>query len=380
LSTHTTEQFVPVCEPVLDGREREYVLDCLEGNWISSLGKYIPLFEERFAAYCGASHGVACSSGTAALHLALESLNIGPGDEVIIPAFTLIVSANSVLMTGATPVLVDVTPDTWCVDPELIEAKITPRTKAIVAVHMYGHPAAMEAIMSLAARHALRVVEDCAQAHGARVGSKRVGSIGDVAAFSFYGNKMITTGEGGMLVTNDASLARRAALLRDQAFERQRFVHRYVGFNYRMTNIQAAIGVAQCEKLDEKVERKIEIAGTYHELLGSCPDLQLPISRPWAKNVYWMYGVLIEPSFGLSSASVREQLAERGVETRPFFVPIHRQPVFQGDHARWPDLRGEYPVSDRLGNTGLYLPSGLSLSRDTQEYVAARLLECRRSS
>lgn len=378
MSTPTaTETFIPVCEPSLDGKEREYVLDCLEGNWISSLGQYIPLFEERFSDYCGASHGVACSSGTAALHLALESLGIGPGDEVIIPAFTLIVSANVVCLTGATPVLVDVEPDTWCIDPKKIEEKITPRTRAIMVVHMYGHPVDMGAVMALATRHQLYVVEDCAQAHGAEVYGRRVGSIGHVGAFSFYGNKIITTGEGGMLVTKDAAIADRAALLRNQAFEKERFVHRAVGFNYRMTNIQAAIGLAQCERLDEKVAGKVEMARYYRELLSGCPDIQLPVSRPWAKNVYWMYGILLKPSFGPSAAEVREMLAERGVETRGFFVPMHRQPVYQGDDPRWPDLRGDFPVSDDLAARGLYLPSGPTLTHEVQCQVVQRLFECR---
>ncbi len=373
----TAELFIPVCEPVLDGRERAYVLDCIDGNWISSLGQYIPAFEEKFSEYCGASHGVACSSGTSALHLAVESLGVGPGDEVIIPAFTLIVSANVVALTGATPVLVDVEPDTWCINPALIEERITPKTKAIMAVHMYGHPADMAAITSIAHRYGLSVIEDCAQAHGAEVRGRRVGGLGDVSTFSFYGNKIITTGEGGMVVTNNDRLAERARLLRDQAFEKERFVHRAVGFNYRMTNIQAAIGVAQCEKLDEKVARKIELARVYEELLADCPHLTLPVCKPWAKNVYWMFGLLLEPSFGHTATDVRTMLHDRGVDTRAFFVPMHRQPVYQGGDSRWPDLRGEYPVSDLLANRGFYLPSGMSLTRYAQEEVVRRLLSCR---
>jgi len=375
------ETFIPVCEPLLDGREREYVLDCLNGNWVSSLGRYIPLFEERFSAYCGAVHGVACSSGTAALHLALEALGIGPGDEVIIPSFTLIVSANVVCWTGAKPVLVDVEPDTWCMNPRLIEEKITPRTKAIMVVHMYGHPADMGAIMAIARRHGLRVIEDCAQAHGAEVHGRRVGAVGDVGAFSFYGNKIITTGEGGMVVTNDAAVAQRVALLRDQAFEAERFVHRAVGFNYRMTNIQAAIGLAQCQRLDDRVARKIELATVYRGLLSdNNAHLQLPVCKPWAKNVYWMFGVLLKPSFGRTGAEVRAMLAERGVDTRPFFVPMHRQPIYQGRDRRWPDLRGDYPVSEELAERGFYLPSGPALTREDQCQVSRQLLMCRAAS
>jgi len=372
------DAFIPVCEPVLDGREREYVLDCVDGNWVSSLGTYVTGFEDRFSTYCGAAHGVACSSGTAALHLAVECLDIGPGDEVIIPAFTLIVSANVVALTGATPVLVDVDPETWCMDPALIEERITPRTRAIMVVHMYGHPADMDAVMAVAHRHGLAVIEDCAQAHGAEVNGRRVGSIGHIGTFSFYGNKIITTGEGGMVVTSDEAIARRAALLRDQAFEKERFVHRHVGYNYRMTNIQAAIGLAQCEKLDHKVARKIEIAGIYRSLLEDCPDVQLPVCRPWAKNVYWMFGLLLKPSFGRGVAEVREMLRDAGVDTRGFFVPMNQQPVFQGDHPRWPDLRGSYPVSEHLGACGFYLPSGGGIPREAQTQVVETLLACRR--
>lgn len=405
------ETRIPVCEPVLDGRERAYVLDCLDGNWISSLGDYIPRFEHAFSTYCGAAHGVACSSGTAALHLALESLHIGPGDEVIIPAFTLIVSANVVTMTGATPVLVDVEPDTWCIDPARIEEKITPATKAIMVVHMYGHPADMDAVMAIARRRDLKVVEDCAQAHGAAVHGRRVGAIGHVGAFSFYGNKILTTGEGGMVVTNDAQVAERAALLRNQAFEAERFVHRAVGFNYRMTNIQAAIGLAQCARLDDRIGRKIDIARTYRRLLGcagaaearasavapaagdtpgatppapasdgACPDIQPQAARPWATPVYWMFGVVLAPTFGTPAADVRRMLAERGIDTRAFFVPMNRQPIYDGKDPRTPDLRGDYPVADDLAVRGLYLPSGAAITHAQQERVVRCLLACRRSA
>lgn len=369
---------VPVCTPVLDGREREYVSNCLDTNWISSLGEYIPRFERSFAELCDAAYGVSCSSGTAAVHLALEALDIGPGDEVIIPAFSLIVSANTVCMTGATPVLVDATPDTWCIDPEKIEAKITPRTKAIMVVHMYGHPCDMDAISEIARRHELFVIEDAAQAHGARFRGRVVGGIGDVGCFSFYGNKILTTGEGGMLVTSDRALSERAALLRNQAFEEERFLHHHVGFNYRMTNIQAAIGLAQCEKLADKVHRKIEIASIYSELLADEADLRLPVRACGCDPVYWMYGLVLEESFGRSMRDVRARLAAEGVDTRSFFVPLNRQPVYQGNHRRWPDLRGSYPVSEQLGAQGFYLPSGLNLTREDQTYVVDRLLSCKR--
>jgi len=369
---------IPVCTPNLDGNERKYVLDCIETNWVSSLGSYLPRFETTFSGLCGAEHGVACSSGTASIHLALEALNIGPGDEVIIPSFTLIVSANMVCLTGATPVLADVRLDTWCIDPAKIEEKITPRTKAIMVVHMYGQPCDMDAILAIANRHNLSVIEDAAQAHGATYKGQVVGGIGDVGVFSFYGNKILTTGEGGMLVTNNERIAERARLLCNQAFEKERFVHNHVGFNYRMTNVQAAIGLAQCEKLAEKLARKREIASNYFALLGDHPDIQLPVAGNDCEPVFWMFGVLLKESFGQSMPEVREKLAAKGIETRAFFVPMHRQPVYQDSNGRWPNLCGEYPVSDVLGERGFYLPSGLDVTRDDQEWIVACLLECKR--
>ena len=369
---------IPVCEPVLDGNEERYVLDCLRTNWISSAGKYIAAFEERFSSYSGGKYGIACSSGTSAIHLALMALGIGQGDEVIIPCFTLIVSANMVILAGARPVLVDADRNTWCINPEKIEEKITPRTRAIMAVHMYGHPCDMDPIMGLARRHRLFVIEDAAEAHGAEYKGRKVGAIGDAGCFSSYGNKIITTGEGGMIVTNNRELAERARLLRNQAFEEPRFVHRFVGVNYRITNIQAAIGLAQCEKIEEKVERKREIAWWYEGLLKDQPDLVLPYEAAWAKNVYWMYGVLLNDSFGRSKDEVMRLLKEKGVETRSFFHPMHQQPVFlSGKDPRFPDTSGHYPVSEELARRGLYLPSGLSLTKAQIEEVVEKLLECR---
>lgn len=371
-------RMIPVCEPVLDGNEEQYVLDCLRTNWISSAGKYIAAFEERFSGYSGAKYGVACSSGTSAIHLALAALDIGPGAEVIIPCFTLVVSANIVILTGAKPVLVDVDPRTWCIDPEKTKEKITPRTKAIMVVHMYGHPCDMDPIKDLAKRYGLFVIEDAAEAHGAEYKGQQVGAIGDVGCFSLYGNKIITSGEGGLLTTNSVEIADRARLLRNQAFEEPRFVHRFLGFNYRMTNIQAAIGLAQCEKLEEKVERKRQIARIYTELLKDEPDLTIPYEAPWAKNVYWMYGILIGQGFGVQRDELMRLLRKKGVETRAFFYPMHRQPVYQGDDPRFPDVTGNYPVSDDLGRRGLYLPSGLTLTNEQIHQVVEKLLECRR--
>jgi len=368
---------IPVWEPVLDGNEERYVRDCLETNWISSLGRYITRFEEAFAAWCGMPYGIACSSGTAALHLSLVALGIGPGDEVIVPDFTLIVSANTVILAGAKPVLVDVDPKTWCLDPKRIEEKITPRTKAIMPVHMYGHPCDMPAILEIARRHDLAVIEDCAEAHGAEIAGRKVGTFGDAGCFSFYGNKILTTGEGGMVVVRDAALAAKLRLLRDQGFEPPRFVHRVVGFNYRLTNVQAAIGLAQTEKADEKVQIKREIASWYLSLFAFGPDLEMPAEAPGAKNVYWMFGVKLGPRFAQGRDAVMDELKAKGVETRAFFCPMHQQPVFQENGPRYPDVRGEYPVSEDLWNRGLYLPSGLGLTRPQVQEIVGKLLECR---
>jgi len=369
---------IPVCEPVLDGNEEKYVLDALRSNWISSSGKYINELEEKFSAYCGVSHGVSCSSGTASLHLACLALGIEPGDEVIIPSFTLIVSANVIILCGAKPVLVDVDPETWCLDPSQIESKITKKTKAVMAVHVYGHPCEMDALMVIAKKYNLKVIEDCAEAHGAEVHGKKVGSIGDVGCFSFYGNKLLTMGEGGLLITNDAAVAKRAKLLRNQAFEEPRFVHQATGFNYRLTNLQAAIGVAQLEKIEEKIERKREIATQYAEWLKEA-DVTLPIEREGYRNVYWMYGILLGESFD-SKESVMTSLKEKGVGTRSFFCGMHEQPVFRKPNRIFPDITGNFPVSDKLFRRGLYLPSGLSLSAEEIKSVTSQLRSCRRRS
>jgi perosamine synthetase len=368
---------IPVCEPVLDGREMKYVTDCMETNWISSAGKYISLFEEKFSQYCGVPFGVACSNCTTALHMSLVALGIGPGDEVIIPDFTLIVSANTVILAGAKPVLVDVDFKTWCIDPALIEAKITPRTKAIMVVHMYGHPCDMEAIMEIARKHNLYIIEDCAQAHGAEVNGKKTGSFGNVSCFSFYGNKILTTGEGGMVLCRDEKIAERLRLLRNQGFQEPRFVHEVMAFNYRLTNIQAAIGVAQTELVEEKIARKRWIGQTYNELLAGQPDLILPYEESWAKNVYWMYGIVLKDSFGVTKDDLMKKLKEKGVDTRSFFCPMSMQPLFKGSDPRFPDVSGDYPVSVDLWNRGLYLPSGLGLTQPQMEEVAEKLLECK---
>jgi perosamine synthetase len=370
---------VPVCEPLLDGNELKYVSDCIQSNWISSQGQYIERFEQLFAGYHRLPHGIACTSCTTALYMALLALEIGEGDEVIIPDFTLVVSANVVIQANARPVLVDVDPHTWCIDPAKIEQKITPRTRAIMAVHMYGHPCDMPAILEIARRHNLFVIEDCAESVGAEIDGQLTGTFSHISCFSFYGNKIITTGEGGMCLTRDEHLAARLRLLRDQGFQDPRFVHQVVGFNFRMTNMQAAIGLAQTERIVEKVEKKVWIGQTYNKLLANQAALTLPADGGRVKNVYWMYGVLLEDSFGATKDQVMKTLAQQGIGTRSFFCPMHLQPVFlNAANPRYPDCGNpwQYPVSSRLWERGLYLPSGLGLTIEQMRDVASQLIAC----
>jgi perosamine synthetase len=367
---------IPVCEPLLTGKELAYVEECLRTNWISSKGRFITEFEEQFASYCGAKHGIATTSGTSALHLALATLGIGRGDEVIVPVFTMAACIFAVLYTGATPVLVDADPDTWTMDVGQIESKVTPRTRAIMPVHIYGHPCDMDPIVEVAERHGLYIVEDAAEAHGAEYRGRKVGSLGHVGCFSFYANKIITTGEGGMVVTNDDRAADLARRLRDQAYSpEKRFLHTHIGFNYRMTNVQAAIGLGQLEHIDQFVAARRRNACRYNQVLKGIPGVTLPAEKPWAKNVYWMYGILVdEAEFGMSRDALMAALAEKGVETRPFFYPMHRQPAFVNIGL----FHGEeYPVADMLAEKGVYLPSGSGLSTAQIKQVCQAIEEVR---
>jgi perosamine synthetase len=345
---------IPVFAPWLSENTRRYVLDCVDTGWISSLGQYVSRFERNFAEFCEAQHAVATSNGTTALHLCLATLGIGPGDEVLVPDLTFVSTANVVRYTGATPVLVDSDPRMWCIDPADARRKVTARTRAIIPVHLYGHPVAMAPLLALAAEHGFDVVEDAAEAHGARYQGRRVGALGRIGAFSFYGNKIITTGEGGMVVTNDRALAERALFLRDHAMDpKRRYYHPEVGFNYRMTNIQAAIGCAQLEQAEAILARRKALAAAYEAGLAGIPGLTRPPSEPWAESVYWMYSVLVEPEFGLSRDAVIAGLRARDVDSRPFFVPLHELPPFRQD--------GPFPVATTLSARGINLPSGTGL-------------------
>ncbi len=360
----TLRKIIPVCEPKLDGNELKYVTKCFETSWISSAGENIQKFEEEFAQACGAKYGVSCTSGTAALHLALATLGVGRGDEVIIPTFTMIATANAVTYTGAKPVLVDSEPNTWNINVKKMEEKITHRTKVIMPVHTYGHPADMDKILDIAKKYNLYVVEDAAEAHGSEYQGRKIGSMGDIACFSFYANKIITTGEGGMLTTDNEEMAKIARNLRGHAFSEERhFWHNYIGFNYRMTNLQAAIGLAQMEKFDENVRRRIQNAKLYNSMLKNIKGITLPPQTKGVKNVYWMYSILVNDEFDVTRDELRKKLAKRGVETRTFFIPIHLQPIY----FRRYDER--FPVAEELCRKGMYLPSSSTLTKEEIEYV-----------
>lgn len=387
---------IPVNEPLISRKAIEYVTQCLKTGWISSAGSFIQKFEQEFARYLGVRHAVTTTSGTTALHLALASLGLGPGDEVILPDLTMIAVPYAVLYTGAHPVLVDVDPETYNLDPDRIhdfihrhchfdekEGKLVNRktgrhVKAIIAVHLYGHPCAMDEILAIAETYKLNVIEDAAEAHGAlyypsgkKEAPRFAGTMGTVGCFSFYANKIITTGEGGMVVTDDDSLAEKARRLKDLAHDpKRRFLHTELGFNYRLTNLQAALGLAQLEEIDRFLAIKQEMARAYGELLDGVAGLSLPRQKEWARSVYWMYAILIEENFGLTRDELMRRLAGKGVETRTFFIPVHEQPLFR-TRADYAGL--SFPVSEALSRKGLYLPSGLALTQDQITKVAKEI-------
>jgi perosamine synthetase len=369
---------VPVNEPSIGEREIAYVLDCMRTGWISSAGRYIEEFESSWATYCGRKFGVAVSNGTVALEIAVRCLDLKPGDEVILPSFTIVSCIQAIIYAGGVPVLVDSDPRTWCMDVSLVEAKITPRTRAIMPVHIYGHPVDMDPILSLADRYGLVIIEDAAEAHGAEYLSRReedssrwrrCGSFGLMSCFSFYANKIITTGEGGMVLTDDPDLSQRLRSLRNLCFQRERrFFHEDLGYNFRLTNLQAAIGLAQLERIEELIRRKRWMAAAYTERLCDLDGIQLPVQEPWGRNVYWMYGLVLDDSTGLDAAELARRLREAGVESRPFFLGMHEQPVLRAKGY----FRGErYPVAERIARYGLYLPSGMTLTEAQIEEACA---------
>jgi perosamine synthetase len=367
---------IPVNEPLIGEKEIEYVNECLRTGWISSTGRFIEEFEHKWAEYCGMKYGIAMSNGTTALQAAVGCIGLHPGDKVIMPTFTIISCAQAIIYNGGIPVLVDSDPRTWCMNVDQLREKIETemkkgdgKLKAIMPVHIYGHPVDMDPILELAEKYNLKIIEDAAEVHGAEYLTgcatanpqwKCCGGLGDISVFSFYANKLITTGEGGMVLTNDPAYAEKARSLRNLCFRpEQRFSHTELGHNYRLTNVQAAIGLGQLERIEEIIAKKRWMGKTYTERLHSIHGLQLPVEEVWAKNVYWMYGIIVDESTGVDAVQFAKRLKGKGVETRPFFLGMHEQPVFC-DMGLF--LNEKYPIAEYIARQGLYLPSGMTVT------------------
>ncbi|MDI6701315.1 MAG: DegT/DnrJ/EryC1/StrS family aminotransferase [bacterium] len=362
-------KFIPISEPSITQKEIEYVTDAVKSGWVSSLGYYISEFEKKFAKYIGVKYALATSNGTTALHLALVSLGIGKDSEIIIPDLTFIATANAVTYTGAKPVMVDIDPETWCMDPKVVKKAVTEKTKAIIPVHLYGHPVNMDEINKIAREHGLYVVEDAAEAHGAEYKGKKVGSLGDCGVFSFYGNKIITTGEGGMIITNDEKLYEKAKFLRDHAMSKEKkYWHTEIGYNYRITNLQAALGLAQLDRIDELIEKKIQIFNWYKEFLGDMEGIRLNPQKKWAKNVFWMVCLVLDKEFGISRDELMVKLKEKGIDTRPFFYPMTEMPMY--------NICNTYnPIAKSLSERGLNLPSGINLKEKEVKWITENIMK-----
>ena len=370
---------VPVNEPLLNGNEAKYLAQCIETGWISSEGSFVRMLEEGMAAIGEQRHGIAVMNGSVALDLAVAALGIGPGDEVILPTFTIISCAAAIVRAGATPVVVDSEPLTWNIDPAQIETKITPRTKAIMVVHIYGLPVDMDPIMELARRRGLKIIEDSAeqigQSYRGKSGRERsIGSFGDIATFSFYPNKHVTTGEGGMVLTSNDGLAEKCRDLRNLCFgKKRRFVHEELGWNFRMSNLQAAVGVAQLERLPETLVKKRLIGAWYNEFLNVIDGLErLPARTDYADNIHWVYGVVLKDCVPFDAEEAMARMRAKGIGTRPFFWPMHEQPVFR-KMGLFADM--SCPVAERIARRGFYIPSGVALTRNQAERVANALQE-----
>jgi perosamine synthetase len=357
-----------VAHPLFAGNEKKYVNECLDDVWISSAGRFIPEFEKLFAQFCGVSHAISCNNGTAALHLALQALGVKPGDEVIVPTLTYIATANAVRYCGATPVLVDSDPRTMNIDPSRIEERITPRTRGIIPVHLYGHPADMQPIMDIASRHRLFVLEDAAEAHGALYRGVKTGALGTAATFSFFGNKIITTGEGGMITTSGDELNRSLRLIRGQGMDSQRrYWFTVIGNNFRMTNIQAALGLAQVERIELHLAKRRAVAEWYNRHLEPLRDtIVLPVEEPWAHHAFWIYTILLKEDAGIERDALMAALEEAGIETRPVFYPMHVMPPYR-------EADGAYPVAESLARRGVNLPTHGLLTEDDVAYIAERI-------
>ena len=365
---------IPVNEPLLDGNEKKYLNECIDTGWISSEGPFVKKFEDQFSSTVNRKFGIAVANGSVALDTAVAALGIGKGDEVIMPTFTIISCAAAVVRAGAVPVLVDSDPITWNMNASQIEEKITSKTKAIMVVHIYGLPVDMDPVIPLAKKYGLRIIEDAAEAHGLTYKGRPCGGFGDISTFSFYPNKLITTGEGGMIVTNDDHLAERCRSLRNLCFQpKKRFVHEELGWNFRMSNIQAAIGVAQLERLDESIAKKKYIGQQYNELLSDISGIQLPLPKTdCAENIYWIYGIVLDNDIPFDAEEAMRQLAEQKTGTRPFFWPMHEQPVFRKMGLFHDE---NHPVAERIARRGFYVPNGLALAEPQIKKVVEALKE-----
>lgn len=364
--------FIPVNEPLLNGNEKKYLNECIDTGWISSEGPFVKEFEQKMSASVGRKYGIAVSNGTAALEVAVQALGIGKGDEVIMPTFTIISCAMAVTKAGAVPVLVDSDLRTWNMDADEIESKITPRTKAIMIVHLYGLPVDVDKILSLAEKYNLKVIEDAAEMHGQTYKGKPCGSFGHISTFSFYPNKHITTGEGGMIVTDYAELAEKCCTLRNLCFRKDiRYVHDEISDNYRFTNLQAAVGLAQLERLNEFVQRKREMGRYYTDKLREVKGLILPVEKTdYADNIYWVYGLVLDKDIPADNQAVQRYLAGKGIGSRTFFWCMHEQPVYQKDGL----FVGEkYPGAEYLARKGFYIPSGLALTKEQMDIVISAI-------
>lgn len=365
------DQYIAVNTPLLNGNEKKYLNECIDTGWISSEGPFVKKLEDQFAQQMGREFGVAVCNGTVALELALKAIGIEPNDEIIMPTFTIISCALAAIRLGAKPVLVDSDPINWNMDISQIEAKITAKTKAIMVVHTYGLPVDMNPILALAKKYDLKIVEDAAEMHGQTYYGKPCGSFGEISTFSFYPNKLVTTGEGGMVIMDDPVIRDKCQLLRNLAFEpKQRYLHEELGWNFRMSNLQAAVGVAQLERIDEFKQRKRAMGQFYDECLNDVTELQLPLAKTaYAQNIYWVYGIVLEESV-MSGKELMQQLHAEGIGTRAFFYPMHQQPALQ----KMGLFAGEtYPVAERLARQGIYVPSGLALTQDEMKIVSDKL-------
>lgn len=363
------KKFIPVAEPLLGIEEEKLVLDALRSGWVSSIGKYINEFEEKFAHFCNMKYGVTTSNGTTALHLALVAAGIGPGDEVIVPSLTFVATANAVTYTGAKLIFVDSELDSWNIDPLRIKEKINPRTKAIIPVHLYGHPVNMEFLIAIAKKYNLLIIEDAAESHGALYKQKKVGSLGDLSCFSFYGNKIITTGEGGIVLTNNRSLVKTIRQLRDHGVSPERkYFYPKLGFNYRMTNLQAALGLAQLSKIKKIIKQKRINAKLYGKYLHPfVPRITLHPEAPWATNVFWMYSILVQKNGKKDRDYLMKELRKRGIDSRPFFYPLHLTPRYKNNE--------KLPNAEFLAKSGLNLPSSVVLKEEQIKYICESIIE-----